>query len=527
MPAAESRALLAQRLSGHRLAADVDSTSELAMLCAGLPLALTVVAARAAFFPHRPLADMAAELRDAGHRLRALDSGDPATSVRSVLSWSYTSLTTSAAGMFRLLGVHPGPDISVPAAASLAAVTARQAHAAIAELQRAHLLTEHAPGRYAFHDLLRAYALERARADDPEPARQAAIHRVLDHYVHTACTAALRLNPARAPITLIPRQPGVTPERLVSHEHARAWFGAEHQVLMSAASLAAATGHDTHTWQLAWSLTEFLDRLGYWHEWAALWRAGVDAAQRLPDPSAHARAAQSLARAYIRLCRYQEARTYLRQALDLYATVTDPIGQAQAYLNLSWLCDRQGRPAEALRHAREALDLYRAAGDRHGEADCLNAIGWCHAQLRHPRPALTACQRAAALLHQLGDSLGEAMAWDSLGYAHHLLGQHDDALTCYQHALRLRKRIGDRYNMAATLIRVGDTHDGAGHEARARESWQQALAILEDLRHPDAQQVHAKLMHVAGGKPASRTDRARACRQPCAHVSANRNGVDI
>ena len=91
--------------------------------------------------------------------------------MRAVFSWSYRALSADAARLFRLLGLHPGPDISVAAAASLAAILLGQARALLAELARAHLLTEHRPGRYAFHDLLRAYATELAQADDSdEPA---------------------------------------------------------------------------------------------------------------------------------------------------------------------------------------------------------------------------------------------------------------------------------------------------------------------------------------------------------------------
>src|SRR5215469_2317066 len=431
MSAAESRALLTRRLANHRLAADADSTDEVANLCARLPLALTVVAARAAGSSPRPLASIAAELRTARNRLSALESGESATSVRSVLSWSYSSLSPAGARMFRLLGVHPGPDISVPAAASLAAVTTAQARAAIAELQRAHLLTEHVRDRYSFHDLLRAYARERAWADEPEPARAAAAGRALEHYLHSACAAALVLNPARAPITLPQAGAGVTPE-ICGHKQATDWFDAEHAVLIAAARLAADTRHDAHTWQLAWALTEYLDRSGFWDEWAALWQAGVTAAKRTGDRSVNARAAQSLARAYIRLSRYEDARVHLRRSLDIYATVHDPVGQAQAHLNLAWLCDRLGSPEEALQNARAARDLYRTVGDEHGEADCLNAIGWYCGRTGDADAALAACEQAVALLRKLDDPLGEAMAWDSLGYAHHRLDQRDRAATCYE-----------------------------------------------------------------------------------------------
>jgi transcriptional regulator with XRE-family HTH domain len=154
----ESVQLLTDRLGARRAAAEPEAVDEIARLCAHLPLALTVAAARAAVRPGFPIASLAADLRDTAGRLDALDSGDPGASVRAVFSWSYQQLSAEAARMFRLLGLHPGPDISVPAAASLAAVEKPEARRLLRELARGCLIAEHIPGRYAFHDLLRAYA---------------------------------------------------------------------------------------------------------------------------------------------------------------------------------------------------------------------------------------------------------------------------------------------------------------------------------------------------------------------------------
>ena len=139
-------------------------------------------------------AALAAELRDAGARLDTLTTDDPHTDVRAVFSWSYQALTPEAARLFRLLGLHPGPDIAAPAAASLAGITATEVRPLLAQLTRASLLVEHISGRYSFHDLLRAYAADRAHTHDTDQQRQAATHRILDHYLHTAHTAALLLN---------------------------------------------------------------------------------------------------------------------------------------------------------------------------------------------------------------------------------------------------------------------------------------------------------------------------------------------
>jgi hypothetical protein len=235
---AESRDLLAGRLGYERVAAEPAAVTELTGLCAGLPLALAIAAARAAARPGLRLAALAAELRGTQSRLDGLSTGDPATDVRTVFSWSCQQLSEPAARMFRLLGLHPGPDITAAAAASLAGVPPGHARQTLAELARAHLITEHAPGRYACHDLLRAYAAEQAASHDSDAARRAAVHRMLDHYLHTASAASILLHSDRSPVTLSCPQPLVRPEELADREQALAWFRAERQVLLAAISQA-------------------------------------------------------------------------------------------------------------------------------------------------------------------------------------------------------------------------------------------------------------------------------------------------
>ena len=179
----EADELLAARLSATRVTADPQAASELATLCGRLPLALAITAACAAARPQLPLAAFAAELRD-GRRLDALEGRDPASNLRAVFSWSCQQLSERAARLFRLLGIHPGLDISPAAAASLAGTELTDASAALRELTALNLVTKHRLGRYTLHDLLRAYAAEQASMI-PASGRRSAIHRKLGHYLHT------------------------------------------------------------------------------------------------------------------------------------------------------------------------------------------------------------------------------------------------------------------------------------------------------------------------------------------------------
>ena len=352
----EAHHVLARRLGPDRVAAEPAAAGELARLCARLPLALAVTGARAAARPDITLTTLAAELRDTRGRLDALTTGEDTTDVRAVLSWSYHQLSTPAARMFQLLGLHPGPDTTAAAAASLAGLDPGHARRLLRELTHAHLLTEHTPGRYTSHDLLRAYAAEQAATSQ---ARHEATARMLDHYLHTAHTAAGLMQPHRGAPTLDPARPGVTPERLASYQEALAWFEAEHRVLAAALALAAEGGFDVHAWQLPWALASFLDWRGHWHEWAAVERAAVAAAIRLGDKTAQAMARRSAAAACLKIGAHVEAGIHQAECLALYRQLGDRAGEARVRQDLSGAAEMRGRYADALGHSEQALVLFR------------------------------------------------------------------------------------------------------------------------------------------------------------------------
>ena len=491
----EAVQLLAARLGAARAGAEPAAAGRIASLCACLPLALAVAAARAAARPGFSLAALADELADSAGRLDALDAGDPGSTVRMVFSWSVRQLSSEAGRMFRLLGIHPGPDITVPAAASLAALADADARRLLRELARAHLIAEHVPGRYAFHDLLRAYATEQTHSADSDVDRREATGRMLDHYLHTAARAALLQDPAKEPVVLAPPRPGAAAGQPGDQRQALAWFEAEHQVLLAAVTLATGSGFDTHAWQLPWAMSPFLHARGHWREHAATQRTALAAATRLGDTAAQAVCSRLLASACTYLGDHDQARRHHASSLALYQRLGDRLGEAKVQHHLGGLAGRQGRHADALGHVEQALRLYQAVGDKANEAVALNNLGWCHGLLGDYQQASAFCRQALTVSAEAGNHKTEGYAWDSLGYAEHHLGNLDEAAACYQRALTLHRESGDRFGEADVLTHLGDTREAAGELAQAREVWQQALAILNDLQHPDASQVRAKLAH--------------------------------
>ncbi|MFJ4783904.1 AfsR/SARP family transcriptional regulator [Streptomyces sp. NPDC088794] len=501
----EARELLIRRLGADRVAADPGAVGEIIGRCAGLPLALAIVAARAAAQPELPLAALAEELRRADGRLDALDGGEAASQVRAVFSWSYHALSSDAGRLFRLLGLHLGPDAALPAIAALAGLPEPRARVLLTELVRGHLLTEHPLGRYGFHDLLRAYAAELVAAHDSDDARRAASHRMFDHYLHTAHLADALLTPRPNPTPLPAAQPGAAPEELTDHRQAQAWFSAEAPVLLAAVERAPAAGFPVHTWRLASALTTYLDRHGYWRALTDVHTKALDSARHQGDRAGQAEAHRGLGLAQDRLNRPAEARANYLRALELFGEVGSHDGQARIHQHLSRMYNAQGRHQQALGHAHDSLAHHRAAEDRAGQSAALNNIGWTLAQLGDHQQALTHCRQALDLAEETGDLNGQAHIQDSLGYIHHRLGRHTEAVDRYRQALDLFHQTGARRSEAAALVCLGDILHTIARPHAARTAWTQALTITTELGLPDTDLLRARLLDQPGPAPTDST----------------------
>jgi tetratricopeptide (TPR) repeat protein/transcriptional regulator with XRE-family HTH domain len=495
-PVAEARELLARRLGAELVAAEPVAAGELIRLCAGLPLALGIVAARGASCPGLSLAGLAAELAGEAGPLDALDTGASSSSVRAAFSWSYRGLSDAGAGLFRLLGIHPGPDISGTTAASLAGLAPRQVQLSLRELAQAGLIAEHTPGRFALHDLLRAYAAEEAEGQDSESS--AALGRVLDHYLRTGHAAALILYRHREVIRLPPACPGVVPAAFEGYDQALAWFEVERPGLEAAIAAAAAAGLDLYAWQISWTLVDFLHWRGYWDSLIATQNIALAAAHRLEELAGAAAAHRSIARAYGELGELRHASTHLGEALDLYRRLDDSAGQAHVHLGLGMALDREGRHLEAIGQARQSLSLHQRCGNQAGQADALNAIGWCHAELREHEQAFHHSRQALALHQALRNRLGEAHTWDTLGYIHYHSGEHAAAASCYRSAISLFRDLGNSHYTAIVLTHLGEVYREIGDTGGARDAWRQALSLFRDSGRVEAADVQAKLEHLTG-----------------------------
>ncbi|HEY3906370.1 MAG TPA: tetratricopeptide repeat protein [Streptosporangiaceae bacterium] len=496
---AEASDLLAARVGASRTAAEPLAVAELVRLCARLPLALAIAGARAAS-TNWPLAAHAAELAERRHRLDALDLGEAAADVRSVFSWSYRQLSEPTARMFRLLGLHPGPDFSASATASLADLDGTQAGSALRELSQANLLIERAPGRHALHDLLHAYAFELAKSDSAGEENRAALDRMIDHYLYSAQAADRTLDEAQDVMTTDPHRPGVRPERFEDRDQAMAWFEAEYKTLITITRLASESRDGVRTQWLAWATVTFLDRRGFWPDLVAVQHIALQAGWRLGDLPGQARTHRNLGRAYARLGRYDRALDSLNKAVELSFRLGDKASQARAHLTISVIHGSTDGLADSLASSLRALDLAQATNDSMLTATACNNVGYGYAALGDFGQALGYCQRAVREHRKAGSSASlEASTWDSLGYVYHQLGDHVRATDSYQRALALFSEIGASYLHSQTLRRLGDTYQATGDADAAVDAWEHSLTILADLAHPDMDQVSEKLRQARAG----------------------------
>jgi tetratricopeptide (TPR) repeat protein len=453
-----------------------------------------VAGERAAAQPRLALAGLVAELAVAHERLDVLAPGDDdTTAVRTVFSWSYHALKPEAARLFRLVGVHPGAELSGGAAAALSGVPPGRVRPHLDALAAGHLLAPTGGGRYRCHDLLRVYAAECAAVDEPAGVRSAALARVLDWYLHSADAADRLLIPQRRRPPLDPVAAGVTPVSFAGAADALAWCEAERANLVAVTRAAADAGLDRVAWRLPVALWGFFMLRKYRADWISTTELGLGAARRAGDRSGEAWTLTCLGLAYWDEWRFDEAMPYLRQALDIRRETGDRAGEGSALAALAANYRDLRRFDEAVDHYAQALAISRETQDRWGEAIALAGLGASHAALDRYEEAVVHLEQSVVASRAVGDRWSEGLALENLGAAYrhrHRLGESVDRL---REALAIRRGIGDRWGEAMALMGLGASLRAVGDVAGARDAWRAALPIFDRLNDPQAAQVRSLL----------------------------------
>ncbi|WP_225844681.1 tetratricopeptide repeat protein [Streptomyces sp. HPF1205] len=538
LPEPEAVALLRAVTNGYRAEDDQDELTELARLCARLPLALRIAAERAASRPYMRLDDLIADLRDESALWDALSTGadEEAEAVRTVFAWSYRALSQQAARLFRILGLHPGAEFSLHAAAALAGITVSRARQLLDDLVGAHLLEQTAPDRYEFHDLLRAYATEQAQTEESDEQRHAALQRVLDWYLHTADAAQSWIGPTEEHLALPESSAAVPPLAFADYNAAADWVEREFTIFPGLVRAAAASGLDRLTWQLAAVLWRALPPSAAERDWIDSGRAGLEAAVRLGDEGAQLlllldlgqaqratnhfdEGLDSLGRAlvlargsgrrleeadalnllgliHLRLRRLDLAAEHFEQAVTLFRAENQQRLAATALSNVASTHLSAGRLAQAATTAEEALSAHRSLDNRRGEGNIRRVMAALHLEGGRTEEALRCADAAMAVALDFRDHTLEGFWLLTLGDVQRAMGRYGDALASYQRSATLNRRLGDRSREALAWRGTGLTYAALDRPQEAIAFHRRAAAVHEGLG--DSWQHALELDHLAG-----------------------------
>jgi DNA-binding SARP family transcriptional activator/Flp pilus assembly protein TadD len=468
-------------LIGVRADCDPEAAARLAVQCCRLPLALRVAAELAASRPAVPLAKLTAELADQQQRLDLLDpGGDPRTAMRAVFSWSCRNLDDRTARTFWLLSLHPGPDFEPYAAAALTSTTLGQARRAIDVLARAHLVQPAGEGRYAMHDLLRAYARELAISQSSHQQRRAALTRLFDHYLHAAAAMTDTMFPAgrHQPAGTLPLPASFPPA--ADPAEARAYLDSERPNLAAVVAHTADHGWPGHTTRLAATLHRYLE-IEYVFEAFTIHGHALRAARTSGDLSAEAEALASLGGLDFWQGRLKEAVDCLDRALALFREAGDRPGEARVLCDLGIVGLQQGRYQKAVGHLQQALAIRRETGNRSAEARVLSNLGRAAVRLGDYPQAIAHYNQALLMCRDTGDRIGEAYTLLRLSVIDLQEVRCHQAVVRLQQALALFRAICHRAGEAQTLSSLGEASLRQGLHRQAADYFQQALALFRKM----------------------------------------------
>ncbi|TDE56124.1 tetratricopeptide repeat protein [Nonomuraea mesophila] len=474
----EEAVALLRALLGDEQDHDRDTIGELALLCGRLPLALRLAAAHVRGREAGAARDLVARLR-AGDRLTALDiSEDPHIGVRATFGLSYQALPESARSVFRSLGLHPGPDLSMDALTTMVGLDREAAREAVDILVRAHLVHRDARQRLTVHDLIREYARELALAQD---GHRPALTRLLDWHAHTARAAMAFVDPTSALLhPSVPPPPGGV-RRFDERDEAMAWLSAEHRNTVALILLAAHDGWPVHAWQLAYITAYHFHLMGYVDDWIATHRAALRAVRQLGDRNGEAKVLTTLGHALLPTDQYDEFLECQRRAVELAVLSGDRATQAEALFYVAYGLYRTRELPAALDTCTQAFALYRENGDHAGEIAVTDLLGKIYVRLGDMPGALTHLNVSLEWLRRRGRRYDEAYTLMEMGTAHAGLGNLDEALRCHREALRISRDIGNREGEAEALRRAGGVEARQGRFADALRAQEEGLVLARQL----------------------------------------------
>jgi DNA-binding SARP family transcriptional activator/Tfp pilus assembly protein PilF len=522
LPLDEAVALFTQ-VAGPDRVTDTSAAASIARLCGCLPLAIHLTGHRFRNHPAWSVADLVSRLHHCQHVLDEIHTEDREVAASFELSYQY--LTNSQQRMFRRIALHPGVDFSVHAASVAASdESLAETEQALDALLDYHLVEEHGPGRFSFHDLIRKYARHRALADENDLDQQLVVHRILDYYLYVAELAASAVYPFHRRLATRLTHIPASPPLLGTKADFQRWVATERTNLIGIVHYAARNNWVQHAGLLPHMLAQFLDTWGYWEDAVALHRLavrtwheagnargeasaltdlcfvlgrtgrhklGLQCAQNAlemfraqGDQRGEADALDRMGLILWQTSRYREALSCHADALAIRIAIQDRHGEADAFSHSAMSLWHTSRYAEALNYLRKALEIYKEIDDPRGEGTTLNNIADMQRHLGFYEEALDRYQQALIISRDIGDRQGEAILFSNIGSVCLRTGRLGESVDYYRKALSVYRNIGDRRCEADALNDLGAAYQLSGHYSEALIQHQKALVLARELAEP-------------------------------------------
>jgi DNA-binding SARP family transcriptional activator/tetratricopeptide (TPR) repeat protein len=510
LPASDSTALLTAVIGPRRAAAEPAGVQELVRLTGGLPLALRIVGEHVAERSHVPVADLAGEF---SRHLLGSDGDDEEARLETVFAWSYDALSPADSRLFRLLGLFPGPTISVEAVAAMAGESRATVDNALHGLARAHLIGHDTVGRFRLHDLLKRFATDRA---DEQPAtfRQDAVRRLADWFLWSMIDAARVLAPDRPRVPdLVPPQ-GVEPMTFETDAAAVAWCGAERANLGPATRQAIDFGLFRPAWQLIGTAHELYDRYGRQDDVLEFCALGLTAARLDDHRDGQFGTLVNQGSTYFAMRDHEHATESFTAALQLARDSDDPDAQTVCLHNIGSVRLATGQTAAAVVAFTEVLAMCRRTGNRVGESSTLHRLGVACRRLGRFAEAAGHFEEALAIRTHDQAVRGQGETHAALAALYHETGEQDRALTHCRKAVDCATRMHDDIVRCDALITATEIALAAGRPESALDDAERAVdigrAIGDPVRRSHALVVLTEAMTAVSGAGAASATRSEA-----------------
>jgi tetratricopeptide (TPR) repeat protein len=472
----EAVELLIATTAGYRSGDNAEELAELATLCARLPLALRIAAERSASRPGMPLSDLIRELRDETELWAALstDEEDEANAVRTVFAWSYRALPADAAKLFCLLGLHPGGEASEDAVVALTGMEHVQVRRSLEILVGTCLVESQTYARYKFHDLLRAYAVDRARYEISQEEQLAAVERVCDWYLRMAYSSASQIAHDTTLLFSLDTGPGAT---FSDRDQAATWYLTERPNLVGAVSAAADTGNFLLAWRLATVLERIYATYNHFNDWRATVLVGLAAARALGEPDKQAVMYESLGRLSRLTMRLDEADEYYRQAIAIHTELADTLSVVKDLNGLAWVHLFGHRLDDARADLLDAQSLVQRLSDQYWTATIRCNLGYVNLQLGNWDEAEQDLSGSLEAFRALGNRLYESMALTFMSLLARWRGDTAAALVTARQAVDLSVEESNQLWEATALTYLGKAEIATDNAEAALTSFHRATVI--------------------------------------------------